>query len=69
MCRHCDRLIEDKQTVHDFMAVAAKRLSEKHKRVLTADDLDITVSFTQPIYRYPVLEMMKEIEKEAAFLL
>lgn len=44
MCKHCEKLVEDKQIVHDFMEVAAIRLSEKHRYPIDPDELDVVIN-------------------------
>ena len=47
MCRHCENLVEDKELVHQFMELTARRLAEKHPdQDITADDVDIDVRVT-----------------------
>lgn len=41
MCRHCKNLTEDKEIVHKFMELGAKRISEKLHRTITADDIEV----------------------------
>jgi hypothetical protein len=69
MCRHCDNLTEDKQIVHDFMAVAAKRLSEIHDKPISPDDLDVNVTLTIRQYgiadpKCRVRKLLNDLSKE-----
>lgn len=47
MCRHCEHLIEDKEIVHQFMVVAAKRLSEKVNRPIAPDDVSLHLEIVE----------------------
>lgn len=73
MCRHCEKLTEDKQIVHDFMAVGAKRLSEIHGREISPDDLDVAITLTVAVtndnpYGLRGYQLLDEITKESATL-
>lgn len=46
MCKHCANLTEDKRVVHDFFAVAAARLSEKHGYAVSPDDIEARLVLT-----------------------
>lgn len=53
MCRHCVNLVEDKDIVHEFMAVGARRLSEMHGVRIRADDIEVTMTISDPRCRFP----------------
>src|SRR5262245_53706986 len=69
MCKHCEWLTEDKQAVHDFRVVGAKRLSEIHGREISPDDLEVvvtlTITETRGGYGLPqVYKLLDELSKE-----
>lgn len=54
MCKHCEKLSEDKEVVHRFAESAAKRINEKWQREdgsnpypVMADDLSIKIEVTK----------------------
>ena len=58
MCRHCEKLIEDKDAVHQFMGLTVKRVNKKITtdgitlaQPVTADDIDIRVEVNARIWQ------------------
>lgn len=76
MCKHCENLNEDRDVVHTFMQVAAKRLQDRHPGI-TPDDIDIELKVTvrewqpNPLAgseaQRRVYRLLAEFAKEGAF--
>jgi hypothetical protein len=58
LCKHCENLVEDKETVHSFMELTARRLAEKHPGV-TADDIDIEIHVNVTEWKHNPLSLSK----------
>lgn len=71
MCRHCEHLIEDKEIVHNFMALTARRLSEKRGHYIDPDRITIKIELEilEPGPRFTmfqkarVIKMLDEMHK------
>lgn len=61
MCRHCERLVEDREhkpLVHEFMALLAEKINRLHRErgipsTVTADDVEFKADVPNPEYRGP----------------